>query len=237
MDQTLTLYHENCENLLFLTEKADAIITDPPYGIGYRVNQRNKSYGLATLKHGTKTDAVDPLTGDSKNFDPLPWLQIKRVALFGAEHYHRLLPYSGSWVLWDKRRDKKPDSHSDGEMIWLNIPGALRIHRQLWRGICREGEENCAKQRKLHPNQKPVALLTFIAEKLGLQAGMTVLDPFMGSGSTGIAVGRLGCNFIGIERDERVFITAQRRLISEFGDLVHNKSEPIVKSGHNEFPT
>ena len=49
----------------------------------------------------------------------------------------------------------------DGELAWTNVPGVLRIHRQVWRGMIREGEENLVHGRKLHPAQKPVALLTW----------------------------------------------------------------------------
>src|SRR4030095_3456884 len=65
----------------------------------------------------------------------------------------------------------------DGELAWTNVPGVLRIHRQVWRGMIREGEENLVHGRKLHPAQKPVALLTWcVATTTG-----TVLDPYMGS--------------------------------------------------------
>lgn len=137
---------------------------------------------------------------------------IRRVGLFGANHFYSRLPDGGRWIVWDKRRDSAPDDHSDCEMVWTNAKGADRIHRQKWRGVVREGEENCSISKKLHPNQKPVALLRFVLEQMGARPGQTVVDPFMGSGSTGVAALRLGMNFIGCEIDADHFRTAEGRL-------------------------
>lgn len=129
--------------------------------------------------------------------------------MFGANHFDGL---RGHWVVWDKRRESRPDNHSDCEMIGTNIPGADRIHRQKWRGVVREGEENCTNSVKLHPNQKPVALLQYLLEQLGAVPGDMVLDPFMGSGSTGVAALRAEMSFVGVEIDARHFETALDRI-------------------------
>lgn len=195
---------------------AEAIVADPPYGIGYRVNARPprgaKLKGIAE----TATAPVALIHGDDTPFDPRPWLAARKIALFGANHFHARLPVGGKWIVWDKRRELKPNSHSDAELIWTNVPGADRIHRQLWSGIVREGEENCSRSRKLHPNQKPVALLAFILRQLGVTPGQTIADPFMGSGSTGIAALRAGCRFVGCEIDQRHYATAVARIKAEF---------------------
>lgn len=203
--------------------RADAIVTDPPYGIGYKVNERAKAGPGALLKatKETETQAVDVIAGDDKPFDPRPLLSTPKLALFGAQHFSHKLP-RGRWLVWDKRRESKPDDHSDGELIWMtgDSTEALRIHRQKWRGVVREGEENCSRSKKLHPNQKPVALLTVILDHLGLVAGQTVADPYMGSGSTGIAALRASMNFIGCEIDAAHFETARARIAAEFGEEV-----------------
>jgi site-specific DNA-methyltransferase (adenine-specific) len=209
------LYLGDCRDFRSICD-IDAIITDPPYGIGYKVNERRYSTRYSGLKSTgwTATAAVPAILGDEDLFDPAPWLA-KGVptALFGAQHFSDRLPL-GRWLVWDKRRESKPDSHSDADLVWLTGDNrqALRVHRQKWRGIVREGEENASRSRKLHPNQKPVALLTLIIERLGLQPGQTVLDPFMGSGSTGVAALRMGLNFVGCEIDAEHFETARLRL-------------------------
>ncbi len=199
---------------------ASAIVTDPPYGIAYAVNERRFPSRCAYLKGSTNTttSAQPGIVGDDQLFDPAPWLNSARVAFCGANHFADKLPL-GRWLVWDKRRESKPDAHSDAELIWLSgdHTEALRVHRQKWRGIIREGEENCSRSKKLHPNQKPVALLDVIFDKLGLKPEDTVADPYMGSGSTAVAALRRGMNFVGCEIDACHFETAYQRLRAEFG--------------------
>ncbi len=212
---TITLIHGDCYQHVAELADADFLLSDPPYGINYRVSERrNTGEGLiATGQSLTPKRAA--IVGDGKKFDPTVWVRFGRVALFGANHFSSRLPDGGRWIIWDKRRDSRPDDHSDCEMIWTNVEGADRIHRQKWRGVVREGEENCSISQKLHPNQKPVALLRFVLEQLGAERGHTIVDPFMGSGSTGVAALRLGMNFIGCEIDADHFRTAQDRLARE----------------------
>jgi len=212
---TVKLFHGDCIELLPRMGWADAVVTDPPYGIGYRVNARPPRGAMLKGIEATATAARGQIEGDDKPFDPAPFLAFRGLAFFGANHFARRLPNGGKWIVWDKRGDMRPDDHSDGELIWTNASGALRIHRQKWRGVVREGEENCSRSKKLHPNQKPVALLTFIMAALGLAPGQTVMDPYMGSGSTGVAAVRLGLNFIGCEIDSGHFAMASKRLQAE----------------------
>ncbi len=191
------LINGNCFDHLEALQ-GDILLSDPPYGIGYKVNARPKDRERARKLKATRetvTVARAQIQGDAQPFDPVPWLLYPKIALFGANYFSSRLPDTGRWIIWDKRRDSAPDDHSDCELIWTNVSGAHRIHRQKWRGVVREGEENCSRSKKLHPNQKPVALLAFILGQLG--AGMTVCDPYMGSGSTGVAALRAGYNFVG----------------------------------------
>jgi site-specific DNA-methyltransferase (adenine-specific)/modification methylase len=99
-------------------------------------------------------------------------------------------------------------------MVWTNLRGVARIHRQLSKGICRAGEENIAiSGSKIHPTQKPVALMRFCIERLG--EAEIILDPFMGSGTTGVAAVQLGRKFIGIEIESKYFDIACRRIQAE----------------------
>lgn len=211
-----TLYHGDALELLPFLQGVDAVIADPPYGINYAVSARNwQNDGLDALKPW-RMEKQAPIKGDDLPFDPAPFLFAAKVALFGANHFASRLPsIDGRWIVWDKRRDSKPDDHSDCEFVWTNRKGADRIHRQKWRGIVREGEENCSRSRKLHSNQKPVALLDFIVTQLDLQPGQTILDPFMGSGSMAIVAHRRDMNFIGIEIERKHFDTACARIEAE----------------------
>jgi site-specific DNA-methyltransferase (adenine-specific) len=211
-----TLYLGDCRDVL--SSFGDAVgIFDPPYGIGYKVNSRapRPATRLKAIK-ATETLPVAQIIGDGEPFDPVPWLGFKKIAIFGAHHFSNRLPL-GRWLVWDKRRESPPDDHSDGDLIWLSGDHRLatRIHRQLWRGLVREGEENPSRQLKQHPNQKPVSLLLRIMEMLSVAPGETVADPYMGSASTGVAALRFGCRFVGAEIDPVHFSTACRRVERE----------------------
>lgn len=231
-----TLYLGDCRAILDILPDFDVGVFDPPYGIGYTISARSlRNEGLDSLAPMAmgKRGAI---AGDDAPFDPSPFIAaFPKVAIFGA-NYMAGLP-RGKWICWDKRRDSKPDDHSDCEFIWLSERGADRIHRQKWRGIVREGEENCSRSKKLHPNQKPVALLGYLFDQLGVEVGETVCDPFMGSGSTGVVAMRRGHPFVGIESDPAHFDTAVRRLSAEHA----NTSDAAVATeeqglGHTEQP-
>ena len=188
------------------------LITDPPYGIGMKwkgVDRNNRHSGLAWKSSGTfnRQPEWTDIVGDDKPFDPLPWLAYPQVILWGANNYSGL-PAARRWLVWDKRRDTTPDNHGDAELAWTNLDGVIRTHRQVWRGIVREGEENVAKTSKSHPTQKPIELMRWCVD---MTTG-NVLDPFMGSGSTGVACMNLQRPFIGIEIEPKYFDIACERI-------------------------
>lgn len=215
LDGRVSLFLGDCRQILpKLNREGMALVSDPPYGIGYSISARKwQNEGLDSLEPW-EMEKRPPIEGDNEPFDPVPFIGFKTVALFGANHMAGL-PTGGRWIVWDKRRESKSDDHSDCELVWTNVPGADRIHRQKWRGIVREGEENCSRSLKLHPNQKPVALISFIFDQVGIGAKDTVIDPFMGSGSTGIVAIRRGNPFIGIEIVPEHFKVARNRLEAE----------------------
>lgn len=206
-----------------LTLPREAIIcADPSYGINYKVNARafvGRGSGLKDMAY-TATEERAPVAGDDRPFDPSPWLVFPRVALCGANYYADRLPTDRQWVVWDKRDGSASDDHSDAELVWCSTRGPLRIHRQKWRGVVRAGEENCSRQKKHHPNQKPVALIDRLLTLLDAKEGDLVVDPYMGSGSTGVAAIRRGCDFIGWEIDPAHYQTAAERIAAEGIGLV-----------------
>lgn len=216
-----TLYLGDCLDVVPKLLACDALVSDPPYGIGYKVNRRGPR-GRGRLLKGmreTVTDSVGPIAGDDRPFDPYPWLSAPRLAFFGANNFAHRLPKGGRWIVWDKRDGMAADDHADAELIWTNVPGVVRIHRQKWRGVVRAGEENCSRSKKLHPNQKPVALMGFILGQIGAPWAATISDPYMGSGSTGVAAVRKGFKFIGCEIDPKYFQVAVDRLAREVDEV------------------
>jgi DNA modification methylase len=195
----ITLYCGDCREVLPTLGKVDAVVTDPPYGIAHVKG----AGGLG--KHNRRN--IAPIFGDDVDFDPSPWLGFKDVILWGASHYAQRLPH-GRWLVWDKLGEMKSfDSFSDIEVAWHNKRGAERLFRHMWKGICQDSEKDTTRE---HPTQKPVTLMRWCIEQCDRPE--SVLDPFMGSGTTGVAAVKLGRKFIGIEIELKYFDIACRRM-------------------------
>lgn len=197
-DGTVRLILGDCR--LIAVDGVDAVITDPPYGIGYCHGPRRGGVLLGT-------DGMS-IKGDDKPFDPTPWIKWPCV-IWGAEHFKSRLPDGGRWLVWDKRRENIVRDQADVECAWCSVKGVARICRIVWDGIDKELERS---QPRLHSNQKPVALMEWC---LGFVNAHTILDPFMGSGTTGVACVRLQRSFIGIEIEPKYFEIAKRRIRDE----------------------
>ena len=217
----VTLYLGDSLDTAPLLVGVDAIISDPPYGISYYHSggcsgKTSTLYNVASAKAKSFAGKSPFIFGDDKPFDPSTWLIYPTVALCGANYFSSRLPEGGRWMVWDKKENPENYgklSFADCEIIWCNQPGVARIYHHLWQGCRRRGESN--RDGKLHPNQKPISLMAWVMEQAKVPAGATVLDPYMGSGTTGIACIRTGRKFIGIEIDARYFEIARARLENE----------------------
>lgn len=193
-----TLYLGDCREILSSLE-FDAIVSDPPYGIGWKYGGCGK--GLQRRKFS------ETISGDDAPFDPahlLAW----PCALFGANHYCKRLP-DGRWHAWDKSCGVgTKDDFADVEFIWTSFKRKSSMIRHLWKGILQDSEKG--GQRRVHPTQKPVAVMLQVLE--WLPDAQTICDPYMGSGTTGVACARIGRKFIGIEIDRKHFDTACKRI-------------------------
>jgi DNA modification methylase len=200
----VTLYNADCLDVLPIA--ADALVTDPPYGVGW------KSISEKAMAGRKWTGRVwSKIHGDDKPFDPAPWLEYPIVIMWGANHYASRLPDSPAWLVWDKRGGTAENNLSDCELAWCNVGGSARLKMHMWNGLCRDSEIG----EHLHPTQKPVVVMAWAMDKAKIPVGATVLDPYMGSGTTGIACLRTNRNFIGIEKDLEHFKTACARLERE----------------------
>jgi site-specific DNA-methyltransferase (adenine-specific)/modification methylase len=195
-----TLYLGDCREVLPTLSGVDAVVTDPPYGIRYGGGPK------AGNIHSTGRISPGRVTGDEQPFEPTMWVNAAAdVILWGANHYAQRLPH-GRWLAWNKLGGLMPwDDFGDVEFAWHNKRKADRIFSHLWKGLCQAG----AGIRRQHPTQKPVELMEWC---VGMTSGKTVLDPYMGSGTTGVACSRLGRRFIGIEIEPRYFDIACRRI-------------------------
>lgn len=205
----------------------DAVITDPPYGGGLAVDyaDRFKNQAGKWWKNVDRSTQVrhEPIIGDDSPFDPAPLLAIKARArvFWGANWYSNRLPDSGGWWMWDKRNGKRDVTEADwpmgeGELAWTNVGKGVRIFRHTWFGLIRDSERG----EHHHPTQKPIALMRWCIEKAKVPEGATVLDPYMGSGTTAIACIRTNRRFIGIEKDPTHYATAVARIQRELAQGV-----------------
>jgi DNA modification methylase len=215
-----TLYLCDCREIMPGLREADAILTDPPYGIDFKHSGCGKGGGgrLARLLRNS-----EPIIGDAEPFDPGPMLALDVDAiLWGANHYADRLPASMGWLVWDKLEWSTPDRFADCELAWHRDGTKVRKLPLMWKGT--------AGQPRFHPMQKPIALLHWCLSFM--PAARTVLDPYMGSGSCGVAALRDGRRYIGIEIEERWFDVACRRIEAEMRQprlpLVEAPSRPAA---------
>ena len=216
-----TLYH--CDCLEVVNEiQADLLLSDPPYGIAFDFNKdRTRSDSGLSVGKGDpgwqRNRQWNNVIGDDQPFDPAPFMGFKAAILWGGNHYASRLPDAKGWLIWDKKCHTTPDHHSDCELAWTNLKIVCRVYRHLWRGAIRAGEENISNVVKCHPCQKPVALMQWCLSFA--PKAKRVFDPFMGSGTTGVAAMREGRDFIGCELDGGYFDTACRRIEEEQSQL------------------
>jgi DNA modification methylase len=197
------LYLGDCMEIMPSIEKVDAVVTDPPYGINI-----NKSNRLSVSKgHGGQT-------WDEKPAD-MSWLVPMGIpAIVWGGNYFDLPPHRGPLV-WDKNNAGR--DFADFEMAWTNLDMVAR--RFIFRPMNMDGG-------KLHPTQKPEQLMKWCVGFL--PDGVTVLDPFMGSGTTGVACVKTGRSFVGVEMHEPFFDIACERIRKAYRepDMFVRQPEP-----------
>jgi DNA modification methylase len=193
--------------------KVDAVVTDPPWGSKTATNYTRLDNGYAHYMQGgtaMKSKDFEPVIGDDEPFDPTPWLPYPQCVLFGFQYFASRLP-TGTVYVWYKRHYPGQSMLGDCELIWRKSGSGVWLFQHVWHGAVRGSESG---QKTLHPTQKPVALMRWLIGKLNLPPGATILDPYCGSGATGVAAVYDGYQFIGIEKDEHYAQIAQARIAS-----------------------
>jgi site-specific DNA-methyltransferase (adenine-specific) len=199
----------DCRDILPTLGKVDAVVTDPPYGIGYvpRDTSKEKRGGNGTA-YGCVGLLEDQAAGDIRFLLDFPF-----AIVWGGNYFADQLPPVASWLIWDKKGGN-PQFHgqltfADCEIAWCSDGKPARIFQHIWSGLVRQGEE--ANKPRVHPTQKPIALMRWCLFRCPKDA-QTILDPFMGSGTTGVAAVQMGRRFIGIEREPKYFDIACKRI-------------------------
>jgi DNA modification methylase len=201
-----TLYHGDCRTILPSLPMVDAVITDPPYGIDYgRSGGFSASHGWSDNRCKVEWDRERA----PKEAIDLVLNAGKIVVIWGGNYFTDWLPPSMGWFVWDKVQ--RGFSLADCELAWTNQQMASRVisyARGLESGFL--GPKNCDWP-NAHPTQKPIGVMKWCIAKLKANP-QTILDPFMGSGSTGVAAMHLQRKFIGIEAEPKYFDIACERI-------------------------
>jgi len=166
----------------------DAVVTDPPYGIGEAAGKnKNRSKVAKATDYGN-------LSWDDAPCSPEQIAEMRRVSrwqiIFGGNYFQ--LPPSRCWLVWDKLNS---GDFADCELAWTNLNKAVRRIQHRWNGMIREGHEE-----RFHPTQKPVKVMRWCIKHLPPECNL-ILDPFAGSGTTGIAAALEGRKCILIEKE------------------------------------
>ena len=218
----IQIFHGDCREILPTLPKCDLLLTDPPYGIG--VSRR--TFGTGRIKGGgflnaSKTACYQPKEFEEHSWDDAPAdkellaVCIKQSigqCIWGGNYFD--LPPSMRWLVWDKCNDGT--DFSDAELAWTNQNKALRMFRWRWNGMLQE-HAGKLKEERLWPSMKPLALMKWCLSLF--PDAKTVLDPFMGSGTTLVAAKQAGCEAIGIEQQEKGCEIAAKRLSQEVFDF------------------
>lgn len=210
----VTLYLGDSLTIAPTLEGVDAVISDPPYGMDWNTDHSRFTRGNGTGGKGERTRKMEKIHGDGNTFDPSPWLKYPACVLFGSNHFGARLPV-GTTLVWLKKYDSAFGTFlSDAEVAWMK--GGHGVYAMRDTELLGE-----ASKSRLHPTQKPVPIMAWCMDQAKVAEGSTVLDPYMGSGSTGIACIRTGRRFVGIEQDPTHYATALKRITDELaqGDL------------------
>lgn len=218
-DAATIIYHGDCRVILPQLSEFDLLLTDPPYGIGE-----------ARAKNKTRSKiAVSKDYGDAE-WDDKPveeWVMFlarrlcKWSVIFGGNYYD--LPPAKCWLLWDKENGE--NDFADCEMAWTNLDKAVRRIRHQWHGMLRKNNEP-----RFHPTQKPLDVMAW-ALRQAPDDVQTVLDPWMGSGTTLRACKDHGKRCVGIEREERYCEIAANRLSQETLNLAPAVADAAGETG------
>ncbi len=203
----------DCREVLPTLPMVDAVITDPPYGLGDRMKGGT---------WGAKPEFKEMVIWDSSSPDIQFLLQLANLspcAVFWGGNYYGLPP-TRCWLVWDKKN--AVPTMADCELAWTSLDAnTKRISLPVGRVM--HG----------HPSEKPIRLMEWTIETV--KADGTILDPFMGSGTTGIAAMNSGCSFIGIERERKYFDIACERIDNAYRQGQMFPSGPIHKQEQGEL--
>ena len=210
---------------LFSGKIPDMVFTDPPYGISI-VDSKTNNIGPKNLAKSKEYDQIigDDTTETAKEFYySCISLGFKKFCIWGGNYFSDFLPPSSCWIVWDKRGEMNSNNFADGELAWTNIDYPVRIYKQIWNGMIREGESGS----RIHPTQKPVDLSIFCFNEL--KSSGIIFDGFLGSGSTLIACEKSKRICYGIEMSDKYCDLIVKRYVNFCKE--NNRPCKILRNG------
>ena len=183
------------------TKSVDLILTDPPYGIGHGTTR-----GANSIFRRYLPKPWDRSIPSRELFDEMLRVGVRHI-FWGGNYYAHILPPSNAWLVWYKKDGLPSLQFSDCEMAWTSCPTKSKVYNCRHHGGVKDSKETIVA----HPTQKALEVMKWCVE-LFSKPGDTICDPFMGSGTTGVACALLGRHFIGIERDPEYVEMAKRRI-------------------------
>ena len=211
----ITLYLGDCMDILPHLSGVDAVITDPPYGIN--IGGAKSIGGAGEMYEATEYGKHE---WDKSGLTYEQYLEIRKTAqhfiIWGWNHLADVIGKSHGCLVWDKKcQNGWNDTFSDAEIAATNTINNTKAYRHLWVGALRKSGKD--EKKRHHPTQKPVLVMAWCIEFV--PKAEIICDPFMGSGTTGIACIRSGRKFIGIEKDPKYFEIARDRIEKELAQL------------------
>lgn len=195
-----TLYLGDCREILPTLGGVEAIITDPPYGIGAGEMKLGNAAAGRVPTSPWDSEAPDLKFVLDRNLPTIIW---------GAQYFGSLPPQD-AWIIWFKGEGMRGRSFAEAELAWTNLSGKTR---QI---TVAPNNAPDLRQGRVHKCQKPLAVMDFCIERI--PDAVVICDPFCGSGSTGVSAIRKGRSFVGIEKDPHFFAIMCRRIREATGE-------------------
>ena len=211
---SIDIYCGDCLEIMPLLPKVDLVVTDPPYGIGIAKN--GKTGGSEGSDRNVYSKQYEKVNWDSQIPSAEIFKQImlasKDQIIFGGNYFVEYLKNSPCWLVWHKKETDR-SNFADCELAWTSFKTAVRLFQYGWVGLDRIN--NSKDDGLLHPTQKPVVLIKWAIQQCKYwDTPISILDPFLGSGTTLVACKELKRNGIGIEINEKYCEIAKKRLLN-----------------------
>ena len=208
-DKWVTIYHGDCREILPQLPKVDLVLTDPPYGLNMD-SELHKKQGLYGYKdYG---DTCWDFKPDKIIFNMIFSIS-KHQIIWGGNYFTDYLYPSMGWIVWDK--GQRDFSLADGELAWTSFRNALRIYTVPRGQALQDGKQ--------HPTQKSLEIMNFCilyADRNNGEKISSILDPFLGSGTTAFSAKKLNRHSIGIEIEEKYCEIEAKRCCQEVMELI-----------------